>query len=364
MKFGIREAVDVVFKVANEDGMLFGGVLLPQGAPVLYFDTLKTATTEGTATTVYAQGGAGNPRLIAWEGDKTITFTFEDALISPEGMALLTGAGLTVPTTSGTADVQRTLTATALVVDGGVGDDYVSYNFTTAIGSNTLVGNITGIVEDADGVAGSVVSGKTYKFITTETVGTTVDVTFVYTLTEPVAATTIRSHKKTVVTGVVSSGVVTVNLTTAVGSNTLVATDVFGFLVDANGDITERLALTSAANKAAVTFTTEANDGNVSVLVDFYVSVASGVKEITIEANQFAGYFYIEGETLFRRQSDGADLPAQIIIPNAKVQTAFTFAMSPSGDPSTFTFTADAFPGVIKGSPTTDKVLYAIQLFE
>ncbi len=49
---------------------------------------------EGAATTVYATGGRGNARLIAWEGERTVTFTMEDALISPEGFSILTGAGL------------------------------------------------------------------------------------------------------------------------------------------------------------------------------------------------------------------------------------------------------------------------------
>lgn len=49
---------------------------------------------EGAATTVYAQGGRGNARLAAWEGERTVTFTMEDALISPEGFMILSGAGL------------------------------------------------------------------------------------------------------------------------------------------------------------------------------------------------------------------------------------------------------------------------------
>ena len=49
---------------------------------------------EGAATTVYATGGRGNTRLIAWEGEKTLTFTVEDALLSPLGFAILSGAGL------------------------------------------------------------------------------------------------------------------------------------------------------------------------------------------------------------------------------------------------------------------------------
>jgi hypothetical protein len=50
---------------------------------------------EGAATTVYAQGGRGNSRLMAWEGERTVTFTMEDALISPAGFMILSGAGLT-----------------------------------------------------------------------------------------------------------------------------------------------------------------------------------------------------------------------------------------------------------------------------
>jgi hypothetical protein len=55
---------------------------------------LKTSTLEGAATTVYATGGRGNSRLIAWEGERTMTFTMEDALISPESFAILSGANL------------------------------------------------------------------------------------------------------------------------------------------------------------------------------------------------------------------------------------------------------------------------------
>jgi hypothetical protein len=64
----------------------------------MYFDTLKTSSLEGQSSTVYAQGGRGNPRLVAWEGERTVTFIMEDALISPEGLSILTGAGLVAAT--------------------------------------------------------------------------------------------------------------------------------------------------------------------------------------------------------------------------------------------------------------------------
>lgn len=92
MRFGSREVADVVFRAKGKQ--VLGSRTFYKNEPVLYFDTLKTSGLEGAATTVYAQGGRGNPRRIAWEGERTMTFTMEDALISPEGLAILTGAGL------------------------------------------------------------------------------------------------------------------------------------------------------------------------------------------------------------------------------------------------------------------------------
>jgi hypothetical protein len=38
--------------------------------------------------------GRGNTRLIAWDGEKTLTFNMEDALLTPEGFSILSGARL------------------------------------------------------------------------------------------------------------------------------------------------------------------------------------------------------------------------------------------------------------------------------
>lgn len=92
MKYGIREICDVVLRAKS--AMKLGTKQFYKGEPVLYFDTLKTSSLEGAATTVYAQGGRGNTRLLAWDGEKTTTFTMEDALISPEGLMILAGANL------------------------------------------------------------------------------------------------------------------------------------------------------------------------------------------------------------------------------------------------------------------------------
>lgn len=66
MKFGVREICDIVLKAKSD--VVIGNQKFVKDEPVIYFDTAKTSTVEGAATTVYATGGKGNARLIAWEG--------------------------------------------------------------------------------------------------------------------------------------------------------------------------------------------------------------------------------------------------------------------------------------------------------
>ena len=105
MRFGVREICEVVLKAkANQK---VGDKYFYKHEPVIYFDSLKTSTMEGAATTVYAQGGRGNSRLIAWEGERTVTFTMEDALLSPVSFSILSGAGLLDATGTDTIKVHQ-----------------------------------------------------------------------------------------------------------------------------------------------------------------------------------------------------------------------------------------------------------------
>lgn len=79
-KFGVREVCNVHFSRVS-------GI----GPEEFEIDTAKMTTLEGASTTVYAQGGWGNSRLVAWDGEKTLTFTIEDALITMEAFEALTG---------------------------------------------------------------------------------------------------------------------------------------------------------------------------------------------------------------------------------------------------------------------------------
>ena len=271
MKFGVREICNVVFKAKNATKI--GNSTFKAGQPVLYIDTAKTSTIEGAATTVYAQGGRGNTRLIAWEGEKTLTFTVEDALLSPIGFSVLSGAGLF---NDAEQDVHVHTTSAAMVINGKID-----------------LSSVLGETEKID-----------------------------------------------------SSATIFVSETEEDGSLT-------GMLIE---------DATVALDGKSLTVDPEHNDK--TVLVDFYITKkASNAMELQIDAENFAGYYYVEASTLFRDQATGRDLPAEITLPNVKIQSNFTFSMAATGDPSTFTFTMDAFPGYTYFNKTK-KVLCVMQVID
>ena len=62
--------------------------------PVMYFDTLKLTSLEGTAETTSVQGGRGNRKLAAISHSKEISVQFDDAIMTMSSLALLTGGEL------------------------------------------------------------------------------------------------------------------------------------------------------------------------------------------------------------------------------------------------------------------------------
>ena len=276
MKFGVREICDVVLRAKSTQKI--GNQTFEKDEPVIYFDTAKTSTIEGAATTVYAQGGKGNSRLIAWEGERTVTFTMEDALISPLGFSILSGAGIV-----------------------------------EATGSQAINVHMTSQVE-----------------------------------------------------GTIASNSVTVDLSKAIPTNgTLLDEEenIYGFVLDNSGNISERLKDKEVTGNRITFNNVQTGAGKVIILVDYYVKMTSGVQQLEVTPDKFAGSYYLEASTLFRRQEDGVDMPAQFVIPNVKIQSAFNFSMASTGDPSTFTFTMDAFPDYTKFDKTK-KVLFALQIVE
>ena len=300
MKFGVREICDVVLKAkANQK---VGNRIFYKNEPVIYFDTLKTSSMEGAATTVYAQGGRGNSRLVAWEGERTITFTMEDALISPAGFMILSGAGLIEA-----GELDREGKAKTIKVHTTEQTDMVTV---------LEDGSVEITLEDEPYME----AGEDYVYVMLVENGEVVS--------EPFIPSAKNGNKITISKEWTESG---------------------RPMYMEEGDQDDR------QNKVPGRF----EDGCV-VLVDYYVEKLGGAQEITITPDKFGGNYYLEASTLFRT-TDGVDMPAEFIIPNCKIQSNFNFTMASSGDPSTFTFTMDAFPDYTRFDKTK-KVLAAIQI--
>lgn len=315
MKFGVREICDVVLK--KKAAGSFGKLYLDKDMPVMYFDTLKTSSLEGQATTVYAQGGRGNPRLVAWEGDRVVTFTMEDALISPESFSILSGAGF---------------------IDAA--EDVPIYVHTTEQ-VEIKNGAIT-----LSSVPSSGKNGEADMYIMAMTADGTIDTYYLpmkistpaQNLTLATALATWKTEYDTDHAALIALGV-------------------------AKAATIPALAVETARYANTPDKITNPLDNGRVVYVDYYVEAKQGVKQINIEAGKFGGSYYLEASTLFRDQATGEDYPSEFIIPNCKVQSNFTFTMAPTGDPSTFTFTLDAFPDYTKFD-LTKKVIAALQIVE
>ena len=309
MKYGVRDVVDVVLRAKGT--MDLGNKRFYKNEPVLYFDTLTTSTLEGASTTVYAQGGKGNARLMAWEGERTVTFTMEDALISPESLSVLTGAGL-IEASEGAPIYQHVVETT---------DDY-----------------------DVDGTSMTVKVEKAPFLPNPEDKNLTVETEnyacVMFTRDGEIVSEPYIVSQSDAVTPEGGKYVITVNEHTCN----------FGARCHENGAVYKPEDLATDASKAN------------GVIVDYYTAVTSGAKQIEIDAEKFAGSYYLEGSTLWR-DTNGVDHPAEFIIPNCKIQSNFTFTMAATGDPSTFTFTMDAFPDYTRFDHT-HKIFAAIQIME
>ena len=303
MRFGVREICNVVLRAKGRQ--MVGNKVFYKHEPVIYFDTLKTSSLEGAATTVYAQGGRGNSRLVAWEGERTITFTMEDALISPEGFMILSGAGLIEGSDAKPIMQHITETIDAAEVTSESGSYTINVSKEAYLPANKG-DNFAYVMFMKDG-----------EIVTEPYIPEHIDSEDAYPTSKTLV---VKSH---------------------------------ACYDDAHTEETDYKA-DRQLDELAGAFD--------SVLVDYYTPRKSYAKQIEITPDKFGGNFYLEAETLFR-DTNGFDMPAEFIIPNCKIQSNFTFTMASSGDPSSFTFTMDAFPDYTRFDHSK-KVLAAIQIIE
>ena len=299
MRFGVREIAEVTFRpLAALD---IGNQHFEPYQPCLFIDTATASNMEVATTTVYAQGGRGNARLIAWEGEKTATFTVTDALLSPISFSMLSGAGV-IDSDAGDKVVHLTLDGNIKTVSGGdkvvvKANDFTGYNPIISTATNYADFKIYGMVLDKEQV--SVVD--------------------------------------------------------YLGTEEIVSSEIAASAVAASGIEVGDLVITLKASNP--------NYQDRVCRIDCYATTTTAqVTTLTVDAENFGGTFYIEAETLFRDEATGHDFPATFIIPKGKIQGNFTFSMAATGDPSTFDFTIDCTLGSVRGS--NQKVLYAIDIID
>jgi len=282
-RFGSREICDVTFKALTND-FTVGSKTFAAGQPVFVIDTATASSMEQATTTVYAQGGRGYTRLIAWEGEKTMTFNVTDALMSPLGLKILTGAGLS---DASATDVKHVHVTYDIALAG------------TTNGSGTI--SLAQLKEEL-GLPSSTAIVKVCND----------------TQLKPYA--TVLDSNGAIVDWVDATAITLTGTADPDKAN----------LIDVDATTPLTVTVTGVTNK--------------TIKLDFYVYMTSGVTEIKIKPEDFGGYFYVEADTLYRNES-GKDMAATLTFPKVKIQSGFTLSMSPTGDPSTFDFVMDAFPG-------------------
>ena len=246
--------------------------------------------------------------------EKTLTFTVEDALLSPISFAMLSGAGV--------------VKGGAFPGSTGYNDEVRFHQTTRAYVEEVATGESTSnvIIDLGDALSGTEIIDET----------------------APIFVALVDSHND--LTGKVIMG--SSKLGVEVSSQDLIA----GTHTYRAGTFLRLDGIDAADQSRFIP--------GVVVIVDYYVKkLARTVTELQVDAENFGGYYYVEADTLFRRESDGKDLPVNITIPKVKIQSNFTFSMASSGDPSTFSFTMDAMPDYTYFDKTK-KVLCAMQILD
>lgn len=240
---------------------------------------------------------------------KTLTFTVEDALLSPLGFSILSGAGL--------LDTGTTKVHVHKMVSQIIEEVAATYSYYELQESQESTG--------------------TYKYVSINSLpaNKTAD-------TVKEVPTTDLSALSPQYIKIATSRDYKVNVEDALDSNEEICTTapIFIVVTEDDGSLTgtkiSPVSVGSDGKSFTFTDTTGAYaDKTVVVAADFYViREQSNAIELQIDAENFAGYYYVEADTLFRRQDNGKDMPAIITLPNVKIQSNFTFTMASSGDPS------------------------------
>lgn len=120
--YGLREVADLTF------------FDLTTNKPFLYMDYALTSTNEHSADTTYATGGKGNPRRLAFDGNRQSTLTISTQIIDFRIIALLAGADVE----KGATNVFKREVLTAVDDEDDEGDVKITLSETPVTGTVTV----------------------------------------------------------------------------------------------------------------------------------------------------------------------------------------------------------------------------------
>lgn len=263
---------------------------------------------------------------MSWDGEKTLTFTMEDALITTDSLALLAAAKETKM--SGGIHTQKRL-GVINSVDSNAKAAKESYVYIN--GEDATQGKKVTISLDNKDILKDVADGGLVYVLAADEGGFNSEpflfkATDVYTQleTEPTDwkvnyKNYYSDDKGTAVTG---------DEAPTFASNTYYEKSMK--LIACKKDLKNTKGINNPTGYTAkdIALLTGAE----AIYLDYYTT-NNGFTRLTIEPDSFGSNFYIEAETLFRDDS-GADYAAIFTIPNCRVQSNFTITMASSGDPS------------------------------
>ena len=170
----------------------------------------------------------------------------------------------------------------------------------------------------------------------------------------------VSAHKKESFVIGTTTGAATTGVTLAETPTTgCVGTGMFLYVASNAFSITTALTWSTAGTgEGCYTFTgTHVALGTGTVvngdyLITDYYWTATGTKRITVSSDQFASYYSVEADTLWREVDTGEDYPALFTMPKVKLKGSWSISMEATGDPKAFTFDIDVY----RSSSNTDMV--------
>lgn len=153
--------------------------------PIMTFDYAKTTTNEFTGETVYARGGDGNPKRIAWTGDKESTLTVETQVFTLQHLSMLAGE----PIEKGAKNIYKSEVLT--VEDDGNGGKKVTLAKAPVNGAKgvSVYGYVNGIMTEPQVVASVTDTVVTLDPTSTVNVGEDVEVYYQFAASDAVSLT-------------------------------------------------------------------------------------------------------------------------------------------------------------------------------